>query len=143
MSSHWQRRRDPSRTTVHRCRNPRNGQLRTKHQRFVRSCLLARCPLPSLSDPVIHHCMRTLILTASRTRFCPFLGSQFFMTLAPTPFLDSKHTIFGRVSSGMRVLQRLGAVGVDAQVRSVIFTSFLFHFLRRCTRWLNPHPDQT
>ncbi|KAF8479309.1 cyclophilin-like protein [Russula ochroleuca] len=44
-------------------------------------------------------------------------GSQFFMTLAPTPFLDSKHTIFGRVSSGMRVLQRLGAVGVDAQDR--------------------------
>ena len=31
-SSHWQRRRDPSRTTVHRCRNLRNGQLGTKHQ---------------------------------------------------------------------------------------------------------------
>ncbi len=46
-------------------------------------------------------------------------GSQFFMTLAPTPFLDNKHTIFGRVSSGMRVLQRLGAVAVDAQDRSV------------------------
>ncbi|KAI9446563.1 cyclophilin-like protein [Lactarius indigo] len=44
-------------------------------------------------------------------------GSQFFLTLAPTPFLDSKHTIFGRVSSGMRVLQRLGAVAVDAQDR--------------------------
>lgn len=44
-------------------------------------------------------------------------GSQFFMTLAPTPFLDNKHTIFGRVSSGMRVLQRLGAVAVDAQDR--------------------------
>ncbi|EGN95681.1 hypothetical protein SERLA73DRAFT_60504 [Serpula lacrymans var. lacrymans S7.3] len=44
-------------------------------------------------------------------------GSQFFMTLAPTPFLDNKHTIFGRVSSGMRVLQRLGAVAVDGQDR--------------------------
>ncbi|KAH9005034.1 cyclophilin-like domain-containing protein [Lactarius hatsudake] len=44
-------------------------------------------------------------------------GSQFFLTLAPTPFLDNKHTIFGRVSSGMRVLQRLGAVAVDAQDR--------------------------
>ncbi|KAF9652894.1 hypothetical protein BDM02DRAFT_3088416 [Thelephora ganbajun] len=44
-------------------------------------------------------------------------GSQFFLTLAPTPYLDNKHTIFGRVQSGMRVLQRLGAVATDSQDR--------------------------
>jgi len=44
-------------------------------------------------------------------------GSQFFITLAPTPWLDGKHTIFGRVSAGMGIVQRLGSVPVDASDR--------------------------
>ncbi|OKL63269.1 Peptidyl-prolyl cis-trans isomerase-like 1 [Talaromyces atroroseus] len=44
-------------------------------------------------------------------------GSQFFITLAPTPWLDGKHTIFGRVRSGMRVIQRMGLVKTDAEDR--------------------------
>jgi len=40
-------------------------------------------------------------------------GSQFFITLAPTQWLDGKHTIFGRVSSGMTVVQRMGKVTTD------------------------------
>ena len=44
-------------------------------------------------------------------------GSQFFITLAPTPWLDGKHTIFGRVKSGLRIVQRMGLVKTDAEDR--------------------------
>jgi len=40
-------------------------------------------------------------------------GSQFFLTLAPTPHLDGKHTIFGRVFDGITVLQKMGRVATS------------------------------
>lgn len=46
-------------------------------------------------------------------------GSQFFVTLAPTPWLDGKHTVFGRVKSGMGVVKRLGLVKTGAEDRPV------------------------
>lgn len=44
-------------------------------------------------------------------------GSQFFFTLAPTPWLDGKHVVFGRVSGGMRVVERIGRVATDGEDR--------------------------
>ncbi|KAK1991234.1 cyclophilin type peptidyl-prolyl cis-trans isomerase/CLD [Colletotrichum falcatum] len=44
-------------------------------------------------------------------------GSQFFVTLAPTPWLDGKHTIFGRVKSGLSVVKRMGLVKTGPEDR--------------------------
>lgn len=42
-------------------------------------------------------------------------GSQFFITTAPTPWLNGYHTIFGRVVSGMDTLSKLNNVPTNGQ----------------------------
>lgn len=40
-------------------------------------------------------------------------GSQFFITLAPTSWLNGKHTVFGKIVEGQNIVDSIGKVEVD------------------------------
>lgn len=47
------------------------------------------------------------VLAMARTNDPNSATSQFYITLAPAPFLDMNYAVFGRVTSGMEVVQAL------------------------------------
>ena len=47
------------------------------------------------------------VVAMARTQAPNSAGSQFYFTLAPAHFLDNQYTVFGRVTSGMEVVDKI------------------------------------
>jgi len=57
-------------------------------------------------------------------------GSQFFITCAKTPWLNMRHTIFGEVSSGLDVVQKIENTPVGAEDRPIAEQKIIRAYLK-------------
>eukprot|EP00959_Pyramimonas_sp_CCMP1952_P104374 2181443-Pyramimonas_sp.AAC.2 len=69
---------------------------------------------PTFEDEIVaklSHDSRGIVAMANAGRNTN--SSQFFITFRPCPHLDGKHTVFGRVTEGMSVVDEIQLVKID------------------------------
>jgi cyclophilin family peptidyl-prolyl cis-trans isomerase len=68
-------------------------------------------------NPELKHDAAGVVAMARKGNDPDSAGSQFYITLAPTPNLDGSYAVFGRVIEGLDVVLKIGRVPTDARDR--------------------------
>lgn len=79
-------------------------------------------PIPDEIDGRLHHDVAGIISYANAGKMNE-IKSQFFITFAPCPHLDNKHTVFGKVVGGMSELLKLNTTpttGADEPLDPIV-----------------------
>jgi cyclophilin family peptidyl-prolyl cis-trans isomerase len=74
--------------------------------------------------PTLRHISAGIVSMANRGADTG--GSQFFITLAPAPWLDDKHAIFGKIVDGIEIVKAIGGVEtgpMDRPIEDVVMNS--------------------
>ncbi len=69
-------------------------------------------------SPLLHHDSAG-VLAMAHSSLPNSAGSQYYITLAPTPHLDGNYAIFGKVFEGLDVVLSIGQVPVDANYHPI------------------------